>query len=108
MKRLAIASATSWLNSSSLGVSPSALRLVPEVIERPALDQRAQRAEGMPETLARRRPVDVAGAEAVSGLRLVDEVVLVDAEETQQLEDGGLRRFGLARKYGLGRLDDVN
>ncbi len=81
---------------------------MPEVVERPALDQRAEGAKGMPETLARFRPVDELGSKAVRGLRLVDEVVLVDPEETQQLEDGGLRRFGVARNHGFGRLDHVN
>ncbi len=85
------------------------LRLVPEVVERPALDQRAEarrtdaRNSGPVAAQSMKR-----GSQAVGGLRLVDEVVLVDAEETQQLEDGGLRRFGVARKHGFGRLDDVN
>ena len=78
------------------------------MIERPALDERAQRAVRVPETLARGRPVVEARGQAVGSLRLVDEVVLVDSEILQQFEDGGLRGLGESRGHRLGRLDDMN
>ena len=108
MKRLAIRQSHFLAEQFDFRLEPERLRLMPEVVERPALDQRAEGAEGMPEILARFRPVDELGSQAVRGLRLVDEVVLVCAEETQQIEDGGLCRLGAARNHGFGRLDHVN
>src|SRR5216117_2647796 len=77
------------------------------MIERAPLDQRTERAEWMPEGAARLRPIAELRAEAVGGLGLVDEIVLIDAEESQELEHGRLRRLCLSRNDGFGSFDDV-
>jgi hypothetical protein len=90
------------------GRHPLRPRLVPVVIERPPLDERAERAVRSPERPARGGPIGEAGPERVGRLRLVDEVVLVDAEEAQQVEKRRQRRLRFARRYGFGRIDDVD
>ncbi len=90
------------------GFQAQGARLVPVVIERPALDQCAEGAVWMPAGLARRRPVGETGAEAVGALGLVDEVVLIDAELAQQFEHGGLCGFRKAGARGFARVEDMD
>src|SRR5687768_361636 len=78
------------------------------MVERPALDERAEGTERPPERLSGRGPVAELRAEAVGRLGLVDEVVLVDAEETQQLEQRRNGRLGEPSGPGFGGVDDVD
>ena len=84
------------------------LRLVPEVIERTSLDERAERPERPPERLPRRRPFREFRAQAVGRLRLVDEVVLVDAEVAQHLEHRRQRGLRETHGRGFGTVDHVD
>ena len=64
---------------------------------------------GCQKTLPGVRPVDEPGAEAIRRLGLVDEVVLVDAEETSAARGSmGCVASAEARDHGLGRVDDVD
>src|SRR5262249_6427584 len=72
---------------ANLGLESLETRLVPVVIERQPVDLRAKHAERMPVLVTFVPPVLEGDAELVRRLGAVDEVVLVDAEEAQEIDD---------------------
>src|SRR5450432_216507 len=84
---------------------PGRPRLVPAMVKGATVDRRAERAERVPVRVPKLLPIAELDSELVGRLSMTDEIAFIDAEESQQIDDGWNRRFAHANGADFGRLD---